>query len=678
MVTSATSRTRRALRAAAFLVLLTAMLKALAVPAMASPAFWTIKVARQSFTCQRGLGICIDLFGPDASNATEVSFEVRGDREHGVLSFLSPPHEKGDTFTIDEDVTLDRRHSLQLGYQSVTLLKGSYPVDFSNNPNGEVMIGLRTVGVTVTIDVGRRSKDCTRFGICSVTVGIDLRMNHPAPATVSLADGKLSVDFIGRIPVPGDSSTFVIDNDIVLDDSVSLAFGARSVTILKGSYPVDYSSNPFGHIDFNVNRIGITVTIEPGRRSRDCNGFGICSVTIGLDLAMKHPTPSVVSLEGHHVTIDFLSRPSNAGEPFVLDEDIALDPAIAQALGRKGITLMAGVYQVDYGTNPNGRVTIPVSAQGIVITIYVGRPSQGCRGFGFCGITIDAKLATDRSVAAVTSVANGIIAIDFLGQAPDAGDVLTIDDDMQLDPAVARALGYHAVTLARGQYHVDYSRSPNGHVEIPVALRGITIKLNFGRAYADCAYKGLCSVTVELSRMLGRPVYGSALESNGELDLQFGEALPEQTDTLFIDEDIALEPETAQALGAGTVTVKRGAYVVDYGENPFGAVKLATNDDGTASVETPSTPSAGTTLSVWPNPAGASATVRFTSDGAHTVSLDLLDARGTFIRSIVDGERFERGDHEIVVDLAGIPAGAYFQRLVVGTTSTIAPLQIVR
>jgi hypothetical protein len=680
---------RRALRAAMFLFTMAAMLKALAVPVMAAPAFWSVKIARPTVFCQRGIGICIDLFGSDGTAATPVAVE---EYRRGIVSyteprmlgmrFLAPLNEQGDTFHIDEDVTLDRRHSLELGYQQVTLLKGAYPITRTpNSPNGEVLIAMRTIGITITFDIGRKSMGCTGAGVCKVTVGFELgRMKAPGSAT--LDGNRLGYDFLLELEDVPDSGMLYVDEDIELDEQTSLALGAKKVVILEGAYEIDRSENPNGHVDFNVLRIGITVTVDIGRKAHGCTRFGACSITVGVDLRAANPSPGILSLDGRHVTIDFTERLKNAEDHFVLDADLELDAQTSLALGRRGVVLKAGRYPLDTTRNPNGSVTIPVSARGIVVTIRFGVPSRNCTGVGFCSITIGFDRFMERALGGVAEVigekGQERLVVELAGRAPEQGDELVIENDMTLDSAVATALGYKNIVLKRGVYRIDYSTNPNGTVEIPVsALRPIEIRIKIGRASYLCIRIGVCGIEVwRETTTMERSVQAFVTNAHGDLLVEFRSMLPEEGDTLFVDEDVYLPAETARELGVENIYLKRGAYPIDRSQSANGTVRVATGSDGTATVE--SDEAIESTLSVFPNPATTSATASFTTNGTGVVSLELLDARGTVVMSVVDGERLERGTHVRTMDLSSLPAGAYFQRLTVGTTSTLSPVQITR
>jgi hypothetical protein len=147
----------------------------------------------------------------------------------------------------------------------------------------------------------------------------------------------------------------------------------------------------------------------------------------------------------------------------ILDEDIVLDSATSRALGYEHVTVKAGQYPVDYSINPHGQVSPDVTTQGIVITIVTGLRSMGCTGFGICSITID-PFASTRAVPTAADWINGRLQLSFLAEPPDKTNVLTIEQDIVLDSATSRALGYEQVTVRAGQYPVDYGHNPYGGV----------------------------------------------------------------------------------------------------------------------------------------------------------------------------------------------------------------------
>jgi uncharacterized protein (DUF1501 family) len=62
-----------------------------------------------------------------------------------------------------------------------------------------------------------------------------------------------------------------------------------------------------------------------------------------------------------------------------------------------------------------------------------------------------------------------------------------------------------------------------------------------------------------------------------------------------------------------------------------------------------------------PNPFTSSTRVRFTARGG-AVRLDLFDARGARVRTVVDRD-LSAGEHEVVIEADGLPSGTYYCRL---------------
>jgi hypothetical protein len=172
--------------------------------------------------------------------------------------------------------------------------------------------------------------------------------------------------------------------------------------------------------------------------------------------------------------LNFLSETPEKADRLTLEKDIVLDSATSRALGYEQVTLRAGEYPVDYSSNPHGAVSPDVTTRGLVITVEIGRPSQDCRGFGICGITIG-PLASARSVPTAALWVNGRLQLNFLSETPEKADLLTIEKDIVLDSATSRALGYEQVTLRAGEYPVDYSSNPHGQVSPEVTPRQFTI-----------------------------------------------------------------------------------------------------------------------------------------------------------------------------------------------------------
>ena len=116
---------------------------------------------------------------------------------------------------------------------------------------------------------------------------------------------------------------------------------------------------------------------------------------------------------------------------------------------------------MDYSRIPDGQVSPDITALGLIITIHIGRSTGNCTAFGFCGITIEPS-ASARAIQAAAEWVHGRLQLNFLSDPPDKTNVLTLDQDIVLDSATSRLLGYEHVSLRAGQYPVDYSRIPMG------------------------------------------------------------------------------------------------------------------------------------------------------------------------------------------------------------------------
>ena len=74
-----------------------------------------------------------------------------------VLNFLSDPPDKTNVLTLDQDIVLDSATSRLLGYEHVSLRAGQYPVDYSQNPHGQVSPDTTALGLVITIYIGHGS-----------------------------------------------------------------------------------------------------------------------------------------------------------------------------------------------------------------------------------------------------------------------------------------------------------------------------------------------------------------------------------------------------------------------------------------------------------------------------------------------------------------------------------------
>jgi hypothetical protein len=109
---------------------------------------------------------------------------------------------------------------------------------------------------------------------------------------------------------------------------------------------VDYSVNPNGQVSPDTTTQGIVITVDIGRPSSNCTGFGICRITIN-PLASARAVPASATWVNGRLFLSFLSAPADKTNVFSIEKDIDLDSATSRALGYEQVTLHAGDYPVD-------------------------------------------------------------------------------------------------------------------------------------------------------------------------------------------------------------------------------------------------------------------------------------------------------------------------------------------
>lgn len=106
--------------------------------------------------------------------------------------------------------------------------------------------------IVVIFDIGRKKFDCTKAGICKISI--------EASATSAKRPVKGNAEIRGRTleavlegPLPEKGNLLPIDENIVLDEETAKAFGFKTVTVLKGNYQLTRSkTNKFGTVRLNV------------------------------------------------------------------------------------------------------------------------------------------------------------------------------------------------------------------------------------------------------------------------------------------------------------------------------------------------------------------------------------------------------------------------------------------
>ena len=67
--------------------------------------------------------------------------------------------------------------------------------------------------------------------------------------------------------------------------------------------------------------------------------------------------------------------------------------------------------------------------------------------------------------------------------------------------------------------------------------------------------------------------------------------------------------------------------------------------------------------SIAPNPAVGSARVTFRNAQSGSVNVELYNPKGELVRTLVDNQRYEAGQHEVMVNTADLPSGVYMVRV---------------
>ena len=531
---------------------------------------------RRSLDCH-GFGICsivvdIPTF-PDGTDRQVNSYaSVDGEMLH--VEFAERLPEQGDSVTIDEAIQVDKTTARLFESTRASVRKGVYPVDYSSNPNGSVDLPVERFGITIGIKPGRQSKGCAGFGICSITIDVDLSLNF-IPATAEMV-GPNTMRLTFQNGLPAGETTMPIDEAIHLDDSLAhqlkLGFG---VVVIGGQNPeIRHNADGTPYVDVTVTRLGITIWVKIGRRDQRCTGFGLCDW--GVDVSAERAVQSEAKLDGSRLTLAFGSKAPDAGDLLVIDEDIVLDPAEAHALGAEALTIRAGSYPVDYSANPYGTVQLNTLRTGITITIDAGRRSRNCEGFGICSITIDLKFSARSLPAVAHMVGRNTLRIRFIGELPAQDDLMPIDEAIRLSDEMARSLGAGEMTVLPGSYRVVRNADGSVHVDVDVVSQSITIWVKIGSAFNSCRGFGICAIGVERDLASARWASSNARLHGSTLTLSFAEPTADRGDMLTIDEDIVLDDATARSLGVRGLTIRAGRYMVDYSTNPNGTVNVNT------------------------------------------------------------------------------------------------------
>ena len=109
-------------------------------------------------------------------------------------------------------------------------------IDLSNNNCGPKIV--------ICIEIGRKRKGCTGFGICGIEIGVELSVpeNNKVKANAWIDGGTLRVEF-DKSTLTSDtyqtyfkSGVFKIEEDVDLASEVANALGISAYTIRAGEY----------------------------------------------------------------------------------------------------------------------------------------------------------------------------------------------------------------------------------------------------------------------------------------------------------------------------------------------------------------------------------------------------------------------------------------------------------
>lgn len=170
------------------------------------------------------------------------------------------------------------------------------------------------------------------------------------------------------------------------------------------------------------------------------------------------------------------------------------------------------------------------------------------------------------------------------------------------------------------------------------------------------------------------PVGGPIITWSGEgfsIDQQSLQALKQVT--LEADECITL-PVTFRATKEGEFTVVARVWASTRQCRDTSIWRgVATMSAGITMLD----PATGLVASITPNPTSGQTAIAFTLGAPEQVKLSIHDAAGRELAKLLDA-RLQAGEHAALWDASGVPAGAYFCRLVVGERAQTLPVVIRR
>ena len=88
--------------------------------------------------------------------------------------------------------------------------------------------------ISVSVRIGRSSRGCRGFGLCSVTITLSRISGFVRAELSTAADGQLQLTLLDKAPEEG--QTLFIDQDIPLSADIAQKLGFKSATIQRGEY----------------------------------------------------------------------------------------------------------------------------------------------------------------------------------------------------------------------------------------------------------------------------------------------------------------------------------------------------------------------------------------------------------------------------------------------------------
>lgn len=109
---------------------------------------------------------------------------------------------------------------------------------------------------TFTFELGRKSKNCERIGLCNFSFGSAERPSGPiseniVTGTAWIDNGKLQIEFNRASMTDATYQThfgsgkFQLEEDFTLPADIAFALGVRSYTIKTGKYPLPLSTGKY-------------------------------------------------------------------------------------------------------------------------------------------------------------------------------------------------------------------------------------------------------------------------------------------------------------------------------------------------------------------------------------------------------------------------------------------------